>query len=68
MCNIKSIYIEEELNQESTIKDCRSSKKELVVFNVHKMYNLDVIISIGYRVKSKQGTHPSMGNATKIIW
>ncbi|MBP6585033.1 MAG: virulence protein RhuM/Fic/DOC family protein [Flavobacterium sp.] len=56
--HIKSIYIEEELNQESTIKDFLIVQKEGTrsIQRSQKMYNLDVIISIGYRVKSKQGT------------
>ena len=56
--HIKSIYIEEELNQESTIKDFLIVQKEGTrsIQRSQKMYNLDVIISSGYRVKSKQGT------------
>ena len=56
--HIKSIYIEEELNQESTIKDFLIVQKEGTrsIQRSQKMYNLDVLISIGYRVKSKQGT------------
>ena len=54
--HIKSIYIEEELNQESTIKDFLIVQKEGTrsIQRSQKMYNLDVIISIGYRVKSKR--------------
>lgn len=56
--HIKSIYTEEELNQEPTIKDFLIVQKEgsRNVQRSQKMYNLDVIIPVGYRVKSLQGT------------
>jgi prophage maintenance system killer protein len=56
--HIKSIYAEEELNQNPTIKDFLIVQKEGTrsIQRLQKLYNLDVIISIGYRVKSKQGT------------
>ena len=56
--HIKNIYKEKELIEESTIRKSRivqiegSRKIEREIF----LYNLDVIISVGYRVKSKQGT------------
>lgn len=56
--HIKSIYAEEELNQNPTIKDFLIVQKEgtRTIQRLQKLYNLDVIISVGYRVKSKQGT------------
>ncbi len=56
--HIKNIYKEKELEQSRTIKKSlivqqegkRKVKREV------ELYNLDVIISVGYRVKSKQGT------------
>jgi hypothetical protein len=56
--HIKSIYAEEELNQNPTIKDFLIVQKEGTrsIQRLQKLYNLDVIISVGYRVKSKQGT------------
>ncbi len=56
--HIKNIYKEKELEQSRTIKKSlivqqegkRNVKREV------ELYNLDVIISVGYRVKSKQGT------------
>jgi hypothetical protein len=56
--HIKSIYQEGELNQYATCKDylqvqIEGSRK--VSRNI-KHYNLDVIISVGYRVKSPRGT------------
>lgn len=56
--HIKNIYKEEELDMISTCKDFLQvqieNKRE--VKRKTKHYNLDVIISVGYRVKSKRGT------------
>lgn len=56
--HIKNIYKEEELEMISTCKDFLQvqieNKRE--VRRKTKHYNLDVIISVGYRVKSKRGT------------
>ncbi len=56
--HIKNIYVEEELEEVAT-----SSKMELVqdesgrqVRRQVKIYNLDVLISVGYRINSKIGT------------
>lgn len=56
--HIKSIYDEEELTEFGTIQDFLIVQKEGTreVQRNQKMYNLDVIISVGYRIKSKQGT------------
>jgi prophage maintenance system killer protein len=56
--HIKSIYDEEELTELGTIQDFLIVQKEgnRDVQRNQKMYNLDVIISVGYRIKSKQGT------------
>ena len=56
--HIKNIYKEEELDMIPTCKDFLQvqieNKRE--VKRKTKHYNLDVIISVGYRVKSKRGT------------
>ena len=51
--HIKSIYEEGELNKESS---CAKNAHE-VNGQIHytDLYNLDVVISVGYRVKSKNG-------------
>jgi prophage maintenance system killer protein len=56
--HMKSIFEEEELIQEATIKDFLIVQKEGTrdVSRNQKMYNLDVIISIGYRIKSRVAT------------
>lgn len=56
--HIKSIYREEELEEEGTCKDHLQVRQEgaRTVTRKQKFYNLDVIISVGYRVKSKRGT------------
>ena len=56
--HIKNIFEERELDSNSTVKDSLTVQKEgnrEVERNV-KYYNLDVIISVGYRVKSIRGT------------
>ena len=56
--HIRNIYKEGELEESSTVKDYLTVKKEgkrNVSRNLN-YYNLDVIISVGYRVKSKRGT------------
>jgi death-on-curing family protein len=56
--HIKNIFKEKELEKKSTIRKFRivrtESKRE--VTREIEFYNLDVIISVGYRVKSKRGT------------
>jgi len=55
--HIKNIYSEQELGKASTIRNFRIVRKEgnrTVSRNIDH-YNLDVIISVGYRVKSQRG-------------
>ena len=56
--HIKNIYKERELRQNSTIRKFRIVQKEggRIVKRDIDFYNLDVIISVGYRVKSFHGT------------
>lgn len=56
--HIKTIYKEEELYENSTIRNFRIVKKEgnREVARDVSHYNLDVIISIGYRANSKKAT------------
>lgn len=56
--HIKNIYTEGELEENSTWKDFFQVQKEGTreVTRNKKIYNLDIIISVGYRVKSKEGT------------
>jgi len=51
--HIKNIYMENELTQEDSMKKFGNSEFAKKPTNY---YNLDVIISVGYRVKSLQGT------------
>lgn len=56
--HIKNIYKEGELKEEATIRNFRIVQKEgkrEIARNID-LYSLDVIISIGYRVKSLRGT------------
>jgi prophage maintenance system killer protein len=56
--HIKNIYKEKELNEKPTIRNFRIVQKEgrREVERDIDFYNLDVIISVGYRVKSLRGT------------
>lgn len=51
--HIKNVYEEKELDESTTMKKFGNSEFQQKAFNY---YNLDVIISVGYRVKSLQGT------------
>ena len=55
--HINNIYEEEELDKNSTCQNFRQVQKEgkrNIARNI-PFYNLDMIISVGYRVKSKNG-------------
>lgn len=56
--HITTIFTEEELLKESTVANFATVQMEgnRKVERLIEYYNLDVIISVGYRVKSKQGT------------
>jgi len=56
--HIRNAYNEGELEKESTCKEYLQVQTEGTrrVKRVQKYYDLDVIISVGYRVKSKRGT------------
>ena len=53
--HIKNIFIEGELEEESVIRKFRITAVDGKKYNTN-MYNLDLIISVGYRVNSKRGT------------
>lgn len=56
--HIKNIYAENELSEEATCKDYLQVQSEggREVQRILKHYNLEVIIAVGYRVKSHRGT------------
>lgn len=56
--HIKNVFLDKELDSFSTIRKFRIVRKEGArqVIREVDFYNLDVIISVGYRVKSIQGT------------
>lgn len=53
--HINNCFKEKELETISVVKESLTTAKDGKNYKV-KYYNLDVIISVGYRVKSKQGT------------
>ena len=57
--HIKNCFKDGELERSSTVKDYLTVQYEgkREIKRKIEYYNLDVIISIGYRVKSKRGTH-----------
>lgn len=56
--HINNIFKEKELKKKATVKECLTVQKEgtRTVRRAIESYNLDVVISVGYRVKSKRGT------------
>lgn len=56
--HINNCFKEKELTKKSTVKDSLTVQKEgnRNIKRKIEYYNLDVIISVGYRIKSKQGT------------
>jgi len=53
--HINNCFKEEELYPDSVVKESLTTAKDGKNYKIN-YYNLDVIISVGYRVKSKQGT------------
>lgn len=51
--HINNVFDEHELEKESNVQILHIANSDRPV----KLYNLDVIISVGYRVKSLRGTH-----------
>ncbi|MGE4384686.1 MAG: virulence RhuM family protein [Endomicrobiaceae bacterium] len=56
--HINNAFAEEEINENATVKEYLTVQTEGLrkINRKIKYYNLDVIISVGYRVKSQQGT------------
>jgi prophage maintenance system killer protein len=53
--HISNIFKEAELNKDAVVRKSRTTASDGKSYNVI-YYNLDVIISVGYRIKSKRGT------------
>lgn len=53
--HIKNIFTEGEIDEKSVVRNFRTTASDGKNYNTY-FYNLDVIISLGYRVKSQQGT------------
>jgi hypothetical protein len=53
--HIKNIFFEAELDEKSVVKEYLTTAMDGKNYKT-KFYNLDVIISVGYRVKSHRGT------------
>ncbi|MDR0778748.1 MAG: virulence RhuM family protein [Methanomassiliicoccaceae archaeon] len=53
--HIKNVFTEEELSKDRTVAKFATHLPDGRIYDIEH-YNLDVIISVGYRVKSKRGT------------
>lgn len=53
--HISNIFTDSELIEDSVVRNFRTTATDGKNYNT-KHYNLDVIISVGYRVKSHRGT------------
>src|SRR5690554_59478 len=53
--HIKNVFCEGELEENSVVRNFRTTASDGKEYNTN-FYNLDVIISVGYRVKSHRGT------------
>ena len=54
--HLRNLFREEELSEETSVKESLTLVSKGRKYTV-KYYNLDVVISVGYRVKSLRGTH-----------
>ncbi len=53
--HLKNIFQEGELMENSVVRNFRTTANDGKLYDIN-YYNLDVIISVGYRVKSHRGT------------
>ena len=60
--HIRNIFEEGELDEKSNVHFLHIANSDKPV----KYYNLDVIISVGYRVKSQQGTQFRIGESQRL--
>ncbi len=60
--HIKNVYTEGELEENSTMQNLHTANSDKPV----AFYNLDVIISVGYRVKSLRGTQFRMWATARL--
>ena len=63
--HIKHIFEEEELNRDLVVRKIRTTAKDDKKYNVEH-YNLDMIISLGYRIKSKIATKFRQWTTTRL--
>ncbi|MFH1645837.1 MAG: virulence protein RhuM/Fic/DOC family protein [Candidatus Omnitrophota bacterium] len=63
--HINNIFKENELEKKSVVKEYLTTAKDGKKYRT-TYYNLDIVISVGYRIKSKQGTRFRIW-ATKVL-
>jgi len=63
--HLKNIFLSSELEEEAVVRNFRTTANDGKHYNV-KYYNIDNIISVGYRVNSVQATQFRIW-ATKIM-
>jgi prophage maintenance system killer protein len=54
--HVGNLFKEKELEQKRVVRNFRTTAQDGKTYETN-FYNLDVVISVGYRVKSKKGTH-----------
>lgn len=63
--HIRNIFAENELHEDSVVKESLTTAADGKNYAT-KFYNLDVIISVGYRVKSQRGTQFRMWTTQRL--
>jgi hypothetical protein len=63
--HIKNVFAEEELNTLSVVRNFRTTAADGKNYETN-FYNLDVIISVGYLVKSVQGTQEKIASLNEL--
>lgn len=54
--HLKNIFSDNELDKNSVVRKIRTTASDGKIYG-NNFYNLDAIISVGYRVNSKNATH-----------
>jgi hypothetical protein len=65
--HIGNVFKEGELAEKSVCRNFQHTAKDGKTYNVN-FYNLDVIISVGYRVRSLRGTQFRIWATDKLSW
>ena len=64
--HLKNIFADEELEENSVVRKIRTTAADGKKYE-NNFYNLDAIISVGYRVNSKNATHFRKGSLIRLM-